>query len=216
MNSTSSGDCTKSACVDRAHPTYEHLLACAMGLLDNHPPSEITSEMILKSSGVSKGSLYYHFNDLSDLLETALVRSFSTVVDENIAILRELTTSASNAADYHRAVIDFNNFAQSAERSSFRLARVRLLGLATSNTRMASRLAAEQTRLTKVYTELLEIAQAKGWLRSDISAHGIAVFFQAITVGRVVDDISEELMDLENWKKLIMKVAQDFLLPSFN
>ena len=141
-----------------------------------------------------------------------MVRLFSIAVDENIAILRQLTMSAKTAADYHQAIIEFSNFAQSKERTNFRLERVRLLGLSASNIRLATKLGAEQSRLTKAYTELFEIAQARGWIRTDIDPHGIAVLIQAMTIGRVVDDISTQPMDLEHWKSLIVKVAENLFV----
>lgn len=213
VNAINCSDWVQNPSVDRSHPTHEQLVSCAMALLEDHLPSEITASMILKHAGISKGSLYYHFKDFSDLIETAMVRLFSIVVDENIAVLRELTISARNAADYNRAIIEFNNFAQSKERTDFRLERVRLLGLSASNKRLATKLGVEQSRLTKAYTELFEIAQARGWMRTDIDPHGIAVLIQAMTIGRVVDDISTNPMNLEHWKSLIMKVAENLFVP---
>lgn len=182
-----------------------------MSYLQVNSPADITTDMILKASGVSRGSLYHHFEDLSDLLETALVRSFSAVVDENISVLSDLMGKANNASDYYQVVIDFNDFAQATERRDFRLNRVRLLGLAVSNPRMAEKLAVEQSRLTNAFAELFKIAQARGWIRADLDAHAISVFIQAFTIGRVVDDISQQSMDSEAWKSLILKIAANVL-----
>lgn len=191
----------------RRHPTHEQLLACAELLLRDHLPTDITTEMILKQSGVSRGSLYHHFEDLSDLLETALVRSFSAVVDENIEVLSNLLADTKDAAGYHQAISDFNNFAQSKDRTTFRMDRIRLLGFAANNPRMAGKLAVEQSRLTNAYAEIFKTAQKKGWMRADEDPYVIAVFIQAFTIGRVIDDISEQAMDLSAWKGLIMKAA---------
>jgi AcrR family transcriptional regulator len=196
---------------ERRHPTRELLLACAQTLLCDHSPTEITTEMILRHSGVSRGSLYHHFEDLSHLLETALVRSFSAVVDENIQVLSELLATTRDAAGFHSAINDFNSFAQASERTSFRLDRVRLLGFAVNNPRMAAKLAVEQSRLTNAYADLIKTAQERGWISTDGDPYVIAVFIQAFTIGRVVDDVSETAMDLSAWKSLIMKVAASVL-----
>lgn len=207
MNAISVHDMSAKQRGERRHPTYELLLACAQMLLRDHSPSEITTEMILSHSGVSRGSLYHHFEDLSDLLETAMVRSFSAVVDENIQVLSELLAATRDAAGFQGAITDFNSFAQASERTSFRLDRVRLLGSAVNNPRMAAKLAVEQSRLTNAYAALIKTAQERGWISADDDPYVLAVFIQAFTIGRVVDDVSETAMDLSAWKSLIMKVA---------
>ena len=194
------------------HPTYERLVESATALLQEHSLSEVTTDMVLKHSAVSRGSLYHHFEDLSDLIETALVRSFSTVVDENIALLRNLLSSAQDIGEYHRAIIDFNDFAQGSQRQKFRLNRVRMLGNAIGNPRMSKKLAIEQERKTAAYAELFNFAQSRGWMSKEIDSRAAAVFIQAFTIGRVIDDICEETMDLEACKSLLLHVFRNVFL----
>ncbi len=55
------------------HPTKTHLIETAVKLLDTQLPHEIAVDEILDKSGISKGSLYHHFEDLAELLEAAQV-----------------------------------------------------------------------------------------------------------------------------------------------
>ena len=184
----------------------------ATALLQEHSLSEVTTDMVLQHSGVSRGSLYHHFEDLSDLIETALVLSFSAVVDENIALLSSLLSSAEDIGEYHRAIIDFNDFAQGNDRRHFRLNRVRMLGHSIGNQRMSKKLAIEQDRMTNAYAELFNVAQSRGWISREIDSRAAAVFIQAFTLGRVVDDICEEPMDFEAWKSLLLNVFRNVFL----
>ena len=43
------------------HPTKTALIECAADLLDKYRFDEITVEMVLDRSSISKGSLYHHF-----------------------------------------------------------------------------------------------------------------------------------------------------------
>ena len=52
-----------------SHPTKEALIDAVLELLQSEHLVEVTSEEVLEKSGISKGSLYYHFEDFSDLLE---------------------------------------------------------------------------------------------------------------------------------------------------
>ena len=54
------------------HPTSKRLINSTIELLQEFLPEEISTDLVLQHSGVSRGSLYYHFEDLSDLLETAM------------------------------------------------------------------------------------------------------------------------------------------------
>ncbi len=53
------------------HPTKRLLVETVAGMLEAKKPSEILADGVLESSGVSKGSMYHHFEDLQELVETA-------------------------------------------------------------------------------------------------------------------------------------------------
>jgi AcrR family transcriptional regulator len=50
------------------HPTKSSLIECAADLLDKYRFDEITVEMVLDRSSISKGSLYHNFEDIYHLL----------------------------------------------------------------------------------------------------------------------------------------------------
>ena len=65
------------------HPTKSSLIDCAADLLDKYRFDEITVEMVLDRSNISKGSLYHHFEDLAELLEAAQVARYADWVDRS-------------------------------------------------------------------------------------------------------------------------------------
>jgi len=79
-----------------SHPTRERLIETMAGLLDQKAPENINVDEVLSVSGISKGSLYHHFEDFSDLLEVAYLRRFAAYVDQSCdSIADVLTTSTS-------------------------------------------------------------------------------------------------------------------------
>jgi len=52
-------------------PTTAALLEPAIGLLDERAADEVTVDLVLSTSRVSKGSLYHHCRDFHDLLDQA-------------------------------------------------------------------------------------------------------------------------------------------------
>ncbi len=67
------------------HPTRQKLIETTAALMDQLRPSEIIVEMILQHCGISKGSLYHHFEDVEELFEAAEISRFITSVDDAVA-----------------------------------------------------------------------------------------------------------------------------------
>lgn len=193
------------------HPTHERLRTTALDLLSRHELEDISTDMILQTSGVSKGSLYHHFEDLADLLETALVHRFTQSVDESIALAGKLLAGAPDAAGFRAAMVDYHRFNHAPERRRHRIERARLLGLSHNNPRFARRLGEQQSRLTAAFADLCREAQSRGWMASDFDPMAAAVLLQAYTLGRVIDDIASEQMDDAAWDRLIMKLVENVL-----
>ena len=71
------------------------MLETAVSLIDEFGPIGFTVDALLDRSGISKGSLYHHFVDFSDVIEQAQVIRFSRYIDEDIKALFEMLSSTS-------------------------------------------------------------------------------------------------------------------------
>jgi AcrR family transcriptional regulator len=195
-----------------SHPTRDRLIATMVELLDGSDPEHITAEQVLTVSGVSKGSLYHHFDDFENLLEAALIARFSVNVDATIDALSQLLGTVNSREDLLAALRVINTYNQAQDRASFRLERARAAGLTYSSPRFHTALGLEQQRVTEAFTDLFIEAQNKGWMSAEIDARAAAVFVQAYTVGRVVDDISPDKVDPDAWINLVMNVVDKAIL----
>jgi hypothetical protein len=65
--------------------------------------------------------------------------------------------------------------------------------------------------LTDDLTSAFEIAQAKGWLNTTFQPRTGAVFIQAYTLGRLVDDFVTVGMDDQDWEHLITRISRTAL-----
>ncbi len=88
-----------------------------------------------------------------------------------------------------------------------RTGRARLLAYAEGRPRLMEKMACEQARLTRCYTRLFATAQDNGWFNRDFDPQAAAVFIQAYTIGKIVDDVTTEPMDPAAWNVLIMKIV---------
>ena len=198
--------------VKSSHPTRDRLIETMAELLDGSDPEHITADQVLTTSGVSKGSLYHHFEDFEDLLEAALISRFSVNVDATIDGLAQILATVKSREELVSALREANAHDQAQSRAKFRLERARAAGLTYSSPRFHDALGVEQQRLTDAFTDLFIEAQNKGWMSTDINPRAAAVFVQAYTVGRVVDDIAPEKVDPQAWVDLLMTVIDKAIL----
>lgn len=193
------------------HPTREKLIDTMATLLDSDDPEHITAEQVLTISGISKGSLYHHFADFEELLEAALISRFIRNVDASVSAIAEIVLQAQTKADMQESLRQINIDQQRQDRMEFRLERARAAGLARSSERFKTALGLEQQRVTDAFTDLIREGQNKGWFSQDIDPHAAAVFTQAYTLGRVVDDIAPKKVDQDKWIALINLMLERML-----
>lgn len=186
-----------------SHPTRERLIDTMTGLLDQKAPEQINVDEVLSVSGISKGSLYHHFEDFSDLLEVAYLRRFAAFVDVSCDSIAEVIATSTSRDEMLTGLRGITRRTQSPALASLRLERLRAIGLAGGNERFRVRLAVEQQRLTDALADVVRESQLKGWFRSDFSPHVVAVFVQAYTLGRVLDEIAESPVDNDEWVAII-------------
>ncbi|OYU12390.1 MAG: hypothetical protein CFE38_07925 [Comamonadaceae bacterium PBBC1] len=191
-----------------SHQTRDKLLAATLDLLLTHLPQNITAQMVLEKSGISRGSLYHHFEDISALLEVALVESFAKTVDKSLIKFENIIKKAKNREEMLLELTKVTDATQQKSLRAIRFQRARLIVFSEDNPRLATALAVEQQRLTDTIADLIGMAQERGWMFTGVDARSAAVLIQAYTLGMIVDDIVQEQMTQENWSALIHRLIQ--------
>lgn len=198
------------------HPTRQKLIAAAAELMQDYAPEAITTDMVLAHSGISKGSLYHHFEDLADLVETVLITQFSKIVDENAVFLRDTIENAQSSAEILAKLRSLTESLQAADRRSARVNRARLIVFSHDNPRLAKKLADEQNRLTSAYRDTIKLGIKRGMVRPDINPFAMAVFIQSFTLGKLIDDIAHDHVPQAAWVDLVMNVIDELVLMPAN
>lgn len=194
------------------HPTKNKLIETVVRMLDTQDVSEIQVDQVLDQSGVSKGSLYHHFEDFAHLIEAAHVHRFARMIDRSISSLADVLVGSPSKAAMIEGLRQVTRSTQRPELSAIRFERARALALAEHQPRMRQAMAAEQSRLTAGITDITRDAQLKGWIRADLDPQVLAVFIQAYTLGKIVDDIADVQMDAERWAGLIDEIVERVLI----
>ena len=200
--------------VQSIHPTKTRLIETTVSLLENKLPTEISVDEILEQSGISKGSLYHHFEDLNEVLEAAQVARYASWVDRSVAMLVDVIAHAKNVDDLRAGLTKVTEYTQSREYSKIRYERARTIANSELSPRFKKALAAEQVRLTDALADLVHEAQGRGIWNQKVDPRSTAVFVQAYTLGKIVDDFVEPPMDGEKWNTLIMDIINNVFLAT--
>jgi AcrR family transcriptional regulator len=195
------------------HPTKERLIETVSLMLDGEHPQDILVDDVLEKSGISRGSLYHHFTDFPGLLEATLIARFSAGVDETTSAMTDIATTSVSKDEFWQRMKELTVWSQSPSRAGRRAERARTIGMAASSDRFRATLAVEQERLTTSIADIVLQCQNKGWVSKTLSAHAIAVFIQAYSLGRAVDDIALTQVDPTDWIALIEAVTTPLVEP---
>lgn len=184
-----------------------------VSLMDENALSNIQVDDVLRESNISKGSLYHHFENFDELVEAALIQRFAYGVDISIELVSGAVNGALTAEEFVAKIIEVTTITQGRERSKFRLERARVIGLSVNSPRLLQHLEAEQDRLTAAMADVVREAQEKGWVSKTYDAQTIAVFMQAYTLGRVIDDVasSNQHVDSEDWNNVVNAAVKSLL-----
>jgi AcrR family transcriptional regulator len=194
------------------HPTGVELVKACDRLLDIKRPDQINTEEILRESGISKGSLYHHFVDLPDLIETTLIYRYSKWIDLSIQRMSSLLSSAKSAKALKEALFQITFATQKDSLKNMRIERARIFAEAQQNSRLSEKLIAETERMTTSIEDLVREVIDRKLFKPGLNARAVAVFIQAYTSGLIVNDFTINKVTFEDWTSLINQIIGELFI----
>jgi len=194
------------------HPTGVELVKACDRLLDIKRPDQINTEEILRESGISKGSLYHHFVDLPDLIETTLIYRYSKWIDLSIQRMSSLLSLAKSAKALKEALFQITFATQKDSLKNMRIERARIFAEAQQNSRLSEKLIAETERMTTSIEDLVREVIDRKLFKPGLNARAVAVFIQAYTLGLIVNDFTTNKVTFEDWTTLINQIIGELFI----
>lgn len=191
--------------------TREHLIQVTSDLMDEVSLEEISAAMVLKKADVSKSSMYHFFEDFSELLEETFLRRFAASVQSSDQAIKRIIEKSTNKISFFKALEKVTKDSQARSNSALRFQRARILARSERNERFHNSLGEIQQQLTDSLTSAFKSAQNKGFVTMGFEARTLAVFIQAYTLGRIVDDITKNSMNDKDWDRLITVIANQVI-----
>ena len=186
------------------HLTRQQLLDVTVEMLGEVSHEDLTMAIVLEKANVSKSSLYHFFEDFKDLLGEALLERFRRSVLTDVT--KEAARKSKSQEDYFIALDKITTLVQSRGRATIRFERAQIIGRARKDEKFRLALGIIQQELTDALTEAFAVAQEKGFLTTTIEPRTIAVFVQSYTLGKVVDDLTQDQMNDKDWNRLIGQI----------
>jgi AcrR family transcriptional regulator len=167
---------------------------------------------ICEETGVNYGSVYHHFGSREGLIDAAYLhlfeRSAREDVDNLVAAARTATTREEFFAGMRRVL---RASVANEDREQRRQMRVRVLAAALVRPSLRDAIAITQDGVTDSMTEFVSIGQDKGWFRKDLDARAMAVMFQVVVIGRVLDDVSGHPVSEAQWGPVVANALSGFV-----
>lgn len=186
------------------HPTGRQIAVAVAEILKDKGPAEFHVDDVLERTGLTRGAIYHHFDNVDDLIESGLLITYTEGVDANISFVRDVLAAAETFEEFRSGIFRANRaYARDRGLRSVRILRAHALSLADRSERMATLLAAAQQRVTDEYVGAIARAQSAGWIRPTIDPRALAVFVQAYSFGVIVDDVADIHLDPEAWATVI-------------
>jgi AcrR family transcriptional regulator len=176
--------------------------------MDELPLEEISAALVLERTGASKSSMYHFFEDFSELLEETFLVRFAASVEASGRAIKDIIKASTTQEGFFNAIEAVTKSSQARDNSAIRFQRARMLARCERNDRFRKSLGEIQENLTDFLAEAFEMAQQKGFVNHDFEPRTGAVFIQAYTLGKVVDDITQVHMNDDDWERLIGAVLR--------
>ena len=108
------------------HPTAQRLVDTVVEMLKTTPFDEIKSDVVLQRSGISRGPMYYHFQNFEELVETAQLKLYQSFLEK---VVQELNAVIAQCQTIEEARAGFSVLGEISRRQSASFTRIQRIGL---------------------------------------------------------------------------------------
>ena len=197
--------------VRATHPTKMHLLDTAVGLIDEFGAQGFTVEQLLEKSTISKGSLYHHFEDFSDVIVQAQMVRFSQYVAEDIELLTTVMVNTTSREDLIARLELVTRTSHDPERAPRRFDRAAIIASVQYSEKGRAQLAIAQQQLTDAISDLVRELQERQFVDAAIDPKSLSTFIQAYSLGLILNDVTAEPVDHEVWLAFIGRMVSGLI-----
>ena len=194
----------------RSESTVDLVLKAVIRRLEESGESHLTIDDILLETGVSKGSLYYHFGDREGLIYAARIAQYSSYLENDSEELRSGLLTCTTFEQFVENLLGLTILSMQKNDRKIRAMRLNAISSAYGRPDLWYALQEKQHQYTNAITEVFQYGQKMGWVRTDITAHALGVCVQGHALSRMLVDLDHNELEAESWVK-VMKLTFDVI-----
>ena len=180
------------------------LIDAALHVILEQGVDAVRIEDIVAEVGVTKGSLYWHFEDREALVKAALAEHIRRLNAEVVSGVSDAMRNATNKDDYLARVSTLLADPYDADQVRERWQRLTVLLESRNDPSLREMMRDVQARHLEVFVELMSEAQTQGVLRHDVDPRAVAVALNAMYLGsNIIDVLGEHAPAPADWWGLI-------------
>lgn len=180
------------------------LIDAALRVILEHGVDAVRIEDVVAEVGVTKGSLYWHFEDREALVKAALAEHIRRLNAATIAGVSEALDDSAGKDDYLARIMTYVADPFDAEQVRDRWGRLAILVETRNHPDLAEMMRDVQARNLEVFVELMSEAQRRGALRADLDPRAVAVALNAMFLGsNIIDVLGEHAPEPQAWWELV-------------
>ena len=180
------------------------LVDAALRIILEHGVDAVRIDDVVAEVGVTKGSLYWHFEDREALVKAALAEHIRRLNAGTIAGVSDALDESLSKDDYLARIATFIADPYDAAQVRERWGRLAILAETRNHPELVEMMRDVQGRNLEVFVELMAQAQKTGVLRRDLDPRAVAVALNAMYLGsNIIDVLGEHAPEPEAWWGLI-------------
>jgi AcrR family transcriptional regulator len=167
----------------RRADSRQELIVVALRIIVKHGVDALRIEDVCEEVGVTKGSLYWHFQDRQGLVQAAMLEQLRRLSEAQLASLDEAIDNATSREEYLTKVAESLVDPFDARQAEARWERWEMLAGARRDPKLQRAMAEIQQRHQQYLTSVITKALERGILRADADPAAVAAAITALALG---------------------------------
>lgn len=197
----------------RKSDSRQELIDVALRVIAENGIDALRIEDVCEEVGVTKGSLYWHFQDRQGLIQAAMLEQLRRLSEEQLDSLDDVIDTAASRDDYLLRVAGSLVDPFDSQEAEARWQRFEMLATARRDPEIQQMMAEIQRRHQRYLTSITTKAQERGILRADADPSAVAAAMTALALGsNHLSYLGDEGPTRETWNGLLLLMI-DMLFP---